>query len=52
MAYSGKKYVSRRERKKAGERNGKIIALTVIIIVLILAYWNRVYLYDSVRFYF
>lgn len=52
MSYTGKKYKSRREKKKTYERNGRIFLIAGLLIVLILAIVNRVYIYDSFRFYF
>ncbi len=52
MAYTGKKYVSRRERKTIMERNTKIVIVAAVLVIAILSIYNRVYIYDSFRFYF
>lgn len=52
MAYTGKKYVSRREKKEKYERNTRIVLVAAGLILLILLFAKRVYIYDTIRLYF
>jgi len=52
MSYTGKKYKSRRERKKIYDRNGRIILIAASLVILVLLIAKRLYIYDSLRFYF
>lgn len=49
MAYSKKKYLSRRERKKQIDRNTRIAAIALIIVLVIIVLFNRVYIWDLIR---
>lgn len=53
MSYTGRhRHKTRRERYERNRRNLRTIALFALIALVILAFKNRVYIYDTVRFWF
>lgn len=52
MAYSKKKYKSRRERYETTKRNTKVTLVFAGLALLVLLFKNRVAIYDWIRFQF
>ena len=53
MSYTGRhRHKTRRERYEQNRRNLRIITIVVLLALIVLLIKNRVYIYDTVRFWF
>lgn len=52
MAYSKHRYESRLERRKRIDRNTRVVLAFIVVAIAIMVYKERVYIWDTLRFYF